>query len=169
MHEVGARLAAIARSAVAAHVAGERFAEPSAGPPAPVFVTIRGADGALRGCIGTLTAAEASVSEETARNAVLAASRDPRFPALTSQELPGVSFEVSVLLDEEPIASPEELDPSQFGVVVRDDAGRRGVLLPDVPGVETAEQQVAIACRKAGIPEPRGAQLARFRVLKYAE
>ncbi len=169
MREIGERLAAIARRAVAAHLAGESSAEPSAGPPAPVFVTIRGADGALRGCIGTLTAAEASVSQETARNAVLAASRDPRFPALTPQELPGVSFEVSVLLDEEPVAGLEELDPDQFGVVVRDTRGRRGVLLPDVPGVETAEQQVAIACRKAGISEFADAQLARFRVLKYAE
>ncbi|HMR08451.1 MAG TPA: AmmeMemoRadiSam system protein A [Polyangiaceae bacterium] len=167
--DVGPELPGLARRAVAAELSGHALDTLDRGPAAPVFVTIRCADGALRGCMGTLAAAEPHVTREVARNAVLAATRDPRFPPVTGAELGELSFEVSVLLPEEAVPGLEQLDPARFGVVVRDAAGRRGVLLPEVPGVESAAQQVEIARHKAGIPDGAVAQLTRFAVRKYRE
>jgi AmmeMemoRadiSam system protein A len=167
--DIGPELARIARRAVAAELSGRDYEVPDVGPAAPVFVTIRCADGALRGCMGTLAAAEPHVTREVARNAVLAATRDPRFSPVANTELNQLHFEVSVLLPEEPVEGLEQLDPARYGVVVRDAEGRRGVLLPEVPGVETAAAQVQIARRKAEIPEGAATRLTRFSVRKYSE
>ncbi len=165
----GQRLVNIAREAVGASVVrghAANVAEPL-GFRAPVFVTLRRRDGALRGCIGTLRPVEGDVTAETARNAVLAATRDPRFPPVTPDELPGLDVEVSVLLPEERVAHLAQLDPARYGVVVRDADGRQGVLLPDVPGVDDAEAQVRIARQKGGIAEGVDVTLHRFEVRKY--
>jgi AmmeMemoRadiSam system protein A len=138
-------------------------------PRAPVFVTLRSLDGALRGCIGSLVAMEPDVAAETARSAVLAATRDPRFPPVRSDELGKLQIEVSVLLPDEPVTNFEELDPQRYGVVVRDERGRQGLLLPEVPGVDTAELQVQIARRKAGIEPDASVTLRRFEVVKFSE
>lgn len=171
LDELGPSLPGIAREAIHARLStGQRLvvSRPDA-PPAPVFVTLRNPDGSLRGCIGSLVAAERDVAQETARSAVLAATRDPRFSAVTAEELPGLHIEVSVLMPEEPVSSAEELDPARFGVVVRDGLGRQGLLLPDIPGVTDPAAQVEIARRKAGIPPGTRVTLRRFEVRKFEE
>jgi AMMECR1 domain-containing protein len=106
---------------------------------------------------------------ETARSAVLAATRDPRFPPVSSPELAALSIEVSVLGPEEPIIGPAELDPRRYGVIVRDGNGRQGLLLPDIPGIDEASTQVELARRKAGIEPDASVRLFRFEVSKWDE
>jgi AmmeMemoRadiSam system protein A len=137
------------------------------GPPAPVFVTLRNSDGSLRGCIGSLVATEPDVGRETVRSAVLAAVHDPRFSEVRIEEVDQLRVEVSVLLPEEPVSGIDELDPACYGVIVRDDAGRQGVLLPSIPGIVDPVEQVAIARRKAGIAPSAEVRLSRFRVRKF--
>ena len=115
-----------------------------------VFVTLRDAHGDLRGCMGHIDAKDLDLGREVAECARLAALRDPRFPPLSEPEVPNVRIEVSVLEPPEPVSGLFELDPRQFGVIVR--AGmRRGLLLPDIEGVNTPDEQVAIAMRKGDI------------------
>jgi AMMECR1 domain-containing protein len=134
-----------------------------------VFVTLRNADGSLRGCVGTLTPAEPDVVTETARSAVLAATADPRFPAVMLGELAALRVEVSVLLAAEPAAGPADLDPARYGVIVSDGGGRQGVLLPNVEGIRHAAEQIAIARNKAGIGPGTPVALERFEVLKFVD
>jgi AMMECR1 domain-containing protein len=100
---------------------------------------------------------------------VLAASRDPRFTPVTAAELGALSIEVSVLLPGEPVESERDLDPARFGVVVQDSSGRHGLLLPEVPGIDSARLQVDVARRKAGIDADAKVTLKRFAVLKFNE
>lgn len=170
LEDVGPSLPSIARRAIAEFLCGDGIAafEPG-GPRSPVFVTLRGPTGALRGCIGSMAASRTDVVSETARSAVLAATRDPRFEPVSSAELSRLSIEVSVLEPEEPVASILELDPSRYGVVVRDDAGHQGLLLPAIDGVDDASLQVDVARRKAGIPAGAPLKLSRFLVHKWVE
>ena len=132
------------------------------------FVSIKTRSGALRGCIGTLAPSQRSLDREIIANAVSAATRDPRFPPMTREELPGVLFSVDVLSDPEPVTDLADLDSGEWGVIVSKD-GRRGVLLPDLEGVDTVEEQLAIAARKAGIADLRGISVERFRVDRFKE
>lgn len=135
--------------------------------PRPVFVTLRSNDGELRGCVGQLTPAYPSLVEEVAHCAQSAASHDPRFEPVRSDELPGLKIEVSVLDEPEDVSSAEQLDPGRYGVLVRSES-RLGVLLPDIGGVETAAQQLAIARGKAGIAPDSEVRVQRFLVRKVA-
>ncbi|MCR4819415.1 MAG: AmmeMemoRadiSam system protein A [Fretibacterium sp.] len=132
------------------------------------FVSIKQKDGALRGCIGTLAPAWPSLDREIIENAVLASTRDPRFPPMTAAELGGVVFSVDVLSEPEPVEDMGQLDPRRFGVIVSKGL-RRGVLLPDLEGVDTVEQQVSIAAQKAGLYSLDGVKFERFRVERYKE
>lgn len=132
------------------------------------FVSIKARSGALRGCIGTLAPSQRSLDREIIANAVSAATRDPRFPPMTREELPDVLFSVDVLSDPEPVTDLADLDPREWGVIVSK-SGRRGVLLPDLEGVDTVEDQLAIAARKAGIADLRGISVERFRVDRFKE
>lgn len=144
----------------------EAPAEPLFSTRAACFVSIKRL-GALRGCIGTLEPAEGDLGHEIARNALCAAMRDPRFPAVVAGELDDLSYSVDVLSPSEP-AALQDLDPRRFGVIVC--AGwRRGVLLPDLPGVCSVEQQVGIALQKAGIRPDEDYDVFRFTVTRYAE
>lgn len=136
--------------------------------PAPCFVSLKTRDGELRGCIGTIEAMQPTLAEEIVVNAIHAATRDPRFSEVTEDELANLRYSVDVLMPPEP-AVIEDLDPKVFGVIVEDQEGRRGLLLPDIPGVETAQQQVEIASRKAGIRPGASVQLARFKVQRFRE
>ena len=122
--------------------------------------------GALRGCIGTIEPTSPDVASEVIRNAISAATRDPRFPPVQASELDELEISVDVLLPPEPIESIDELDPERYGVIVQS-GWRRGLLLPDLEGVDTAEYQVAIARRKAGIHPSEPVQLYRFEVIRY--
>ncbi|HAL29269.1 MAG TPA: AMMECR1 domain-containing protein [Coriobacteriia bacterium] len=121
--------------------------------------------GELRGCIGTIAPTTPSLAEEIVHNAIQAATADPRFPPMTADELDDLEISVDVLGTPEP-ASMEDLDPSIYGVIVSAD-WRRGLLLPDLDGVDTAEQQVAIARQKAGIGPDERITIERFRVDRY--
>jgi AMMECR1 domain-containing protein/aromatic ring-opening dioxygenase LigB subunit len=134
-----------------------------------VFVTIRGPGSKLRGCAGTLTPRFVNTAEETWHVARDAAFRDERFKAVGAHELDHLHFEVSVILPPEEVTSTAELDPQRYGVVVATHDGRRGVLLPDVDGVETVDQQLAIARRKGRIGEFEPVRIQRFAVKKFGE
>lgn len=130
-----------------------------------MFVSLHDRAGELRGCIGHLVRTRETLGDEIAATAVLAACEDPRFPPLRADELAGLQVEVSVLGAPEP-SDRAGLDPRRYGVVVRSGA-RRGVLLPDLEGVDTVAQQVDIACRKAGILAGEAVAIERFVVEKH--
>ena len=136
---------------------------------APCFVSLKTLDGELRGCIGTIEPAKESLAQEIIANAISAAMNDPRFDPVDKNELANLRYSVDVLRPAEETVF-DELDPAVFGVIVEDEANaRRGLLLPDIPGVESAEQQVEIASRKAGIPRGTPVKLWRFKVDRFRE
>jgi MEMO1 family protein len=134
-----------------------------------VFVTLRTENGKLRGCIGTLAPTEKDLVEETWRLAVAAASHDYRFQPVTAAELPGMHFSVTVLGELEPVASPDELNPAVYGVVVTSADGRKGVLLPDIAGIDSVAEQIAISRDKAGIGSDEPVRLQRFQAESFKE
>jgi AmmeMemoRadiSam system protein A len=140
--------------------------DPLYGRVAACFCSIK-KHGGLRGCIGTLEPAEPSLADEIARNAWSAAFRDPRFPPVRPDELDDLTYSVDVLSPSEP-CRVDDLDPARYGVIVRS-GWRRGVLLPDLSGVDTAEVQVAIALEKAGIAPDEPYDLRRFTVARYGQ
>ena len=132
---------------------------------AGVFVSIK-KDGNLRGCIGTTGPVESSIAEEIISNGVSAASRDPRFDPIEVNELGGLTYSVDVLSPAEPINGKEELDAERYGVIVRC-GGRSGLLLPALEGVDTVDEQIAIALKKAGINKNEPYGLERFEVIRH--
>ena len=128
-----------------------------------VFVTLHTGKEKLRGCIGSLAPTEKDLVEETWRLAVAAASHDYRFRPVTAAELPGMRFSVTVLGELERVASPDELNPAVYGVVVTAADGRKGVLLPDIAGIDSVAEQIAIARDKAGIDSDEPVELQRFK------
>ena len=132
---------------------------------AGVFVSIH-KFGELRGCIGTIEPTEKNVAEEIITNAISSATRDPRFPPIAPSELTQLSYSVDVLTEPEPIDSQDQLDPKKYGVIV--EAGfRRGLLLPDLEGVDTVDYQIDICRQKAGIAPDEPIKLYRFEVKRY--
>lgn len=132
---------------------------------AGVFVSIK-KEGRLRGCIGTIQAVWQSIAEEIIENAISAASRDPRFLPVKTEELDWLMVSVDVLEDTEKIDSPDKLDVRRYGVVVTK-GYKRGLLLPNLEGVDTVEEQIAIAKQKAGIGEHDKVELERFEVVRH--
>jgi AmmeMemoRadiSam system protein A len=122
----------------------------------------------LRGCIGTIEPVKDSLAEEIIANAISAATRDPRFPPVRAEELPNLKYSVDVLSAPEPCALGD-LDPKTYGVIVEDESGRRGLLLPDLEGIKAPAEQVEIALRKAGIAPGSPVKLSRFRADRYSE
>jgi hypothetical protein len=134
---------------------------------AGVFVSLK-IRGELRGCIGTFQPAEPTIAQETVSNAISAATRDPRFPPVRTDELASIEYSVDVLSPPERVKNAGELDPRRYGVIVQS-GGRRGLLLPDLEGVDTVEYQVSIATQKAGIKPGTTVELSRFEVKRYHE
>ena len=132
---------------------------------AGVFVSIK-KDGNLRCCIGTTAPMESSIVEEIISNAISAASRDPRFDPIQESEFDSLTYSVDVLSPAEPINGKEELDVSRYGVIVRY-GQRRGLLLPALDGVNTVDEQIAIALEKAGIADSEPYKLERFEVIRH--
>ena len=131
---------------------------------AAVFVTLN-KHGQLRGCIGTTSPTRASVWEEIIANAIAAGTQDPRFNPVREEELDELVYSVDILSEPELITDVSQLDPQKYGVIVKQ--GRRsGLLLPALEGIDTAEEQVRIAKRKAGISEG-DVTLRRFTVTRY--
>lgn len=123
--------------------------------------------GELRGCVGTTGPTQPNLALEIQANVVAAATRDPRFAPVTPDELPGLIYSVDVLGTPEPVADLNELDPVRWGVIVSTDDGRRGLLLPDLEGVNTPEEQLAIARRKGGIEPHEDVRIERFAVVRH--
>lgn len=163
-------LALLAREAVESCLRGDKPSRQVESTPemqerAGVFVCIKKA-GDLRGCIGTFEPVTENVAQEISSNAVSSATRDPRFPPVTADELPYLEYTVDVLTPPELVESIEDLDPRQYGIIVQ--AGnRKGLLLPDLEGVDTARQQIDICRQKASIGPNEPVKLYRFQVRRY--
>jgi AmmeMemoRadiSam system protein A len=166
-------LVSLARQAIEAYIRTRSVIDPTPDPNrqprrAGVFVSLHLPDGALRGCIGTTEPHQPSVEEEIVANAISAASRDPRFYPLEESELDRLDISVDVLETPEEVSGPEELDVKEYGVIVRTIDGRRALLLPDLEGVDTVEQQLRITCRKGGIdPVSDQYSILRFKVQRH--
>lgn len=132
---------------------------------AGVFVSIK-KKGELRGCIGTFLPAHDTVAEEIIENAISAATRDPRFVPIDPAEAKDLEYSVDILSEPEKVESPAELNPKSYGIIVKS-GERRGLLLPDLDGVDTVKEQIRIASMKAGISKNEKIELFRFEVKRY--
>lgn len=132
---------------------------------AGVFVSLK-KNGNLRGCIGTFMPTQENIAQEIIKNAISAAVDDPRFSPVAASELSGLTISVDVLSPPEEIFDVSELDPEKYGVIVSS-GYKKGLLLPDLEGVDTVEEQVDIAKRKAGIYPGEKVKLHRFEVKRY--
>jgi AmmeMemoRadiSam system protein A len=163
----------LARAVIENYIkSGKRISMPNDLPPemlsqkAGAFVSLK-EHGQLRGCIGTIGPMQENVAREIMHNAISAATEDPRFLSVQPDELNDLVYSVDILGPLEDISSPAELDVKRYGVVVTK-GSRRGLLLPNLAGVETVEDQISIARQKAGIaPEETGVSLMRFEVVRH--
>ena len=170
------RIPALARFAVETFISQGLVVEPTPSPetsmlgrPSACFVCIKTLGRDLRGCIGTFEPEKSTLAEEVVANAIKAATRDPRFRPLSRDELPALLYSVDVLGILEP-ARFEELDPAVFGLMVVAQSGsRRGLLLPNIESIKTAEAQVRVAAEKAGIRPGEPLKLYRFRTHRFSE
>lgn len=167
-------LVKLARNTVQTYVREKRIIDPPADltpemqKHAGAFVTLHDSRGNLRGCIGTIEPQKPNLAQEVIQNAISSATNDPRFFPVTPDELDDLTIKVDVLTDPEPIEGPGELDPRRYGVIVQSARDfRRGLLLPDLEGIDTAEYQIEIARRKAGIASHEPVKLYRFEVNRY--
>lgn len=148
----------------------ERFKKERAG----VFVTIKKTNPLtkkkeLRGCIGTYLPTKENIVKETISNAISAATKDFRFGPIEKEELPFLSYIVYILSKPEKIFSPEELNPKKYGIIVKSGL-KTGLLLPDLEGINSTNEQIFYACQKAGIDFQREPiEIYRFQVEKYKE
>jgi len=135
--------------------------------PAGVFVTIhKGKE--LRGCVGTYLPVKKNIAEEIISNAITACTRDIRFYPVTEEELRDLSYEVSILSEPKTIKDFQKHDPKEHGLVVRSADGRCGLLLPGLDGVDSAREQISIACQKGGIdPTTDAMELYFFTIEKH--
>jgi len=132
---------------------------------AGAFVSIH-KNGRLRGCIGTISPSTDCIANEIIQNAISAGLSDNRFSPVTAEELPYLVYKVDILSAPEPISSPEQLDVKRYGVIVTSGM-KRGLLLPNLDGVDTVEEQIDIASRKAGIASGEAIKLERFEVTRH--
>ncbi len=164
---------ALARRSLEHYLAGRGYLPAPDGLPdclrgqAGVFVSLK-KGGELRGCIGTFAPTQPDIAAEIIHNAVSAGTQDPRFDPIEAAELPALDVSVDILSAPERVDSLAALDAKKYGVIVR--RGRRsGLLLPDLDGVDTVEEQVAIAMRKAGLAPHEEIELYRFTVTRYGK
>jgi AmmeMemoRadiSam system protein A len=170
-------LVELARKTIEAYVRrGEVLKPPAELTPemrgrAGVFVSLHDKRGNLRGCIGTIEPTQPTIAQEVIRNAISAATQDPRFPPVRPEELDDLEISVDVLTPPEPIQGPEDLDPKRYGLIVQSlrHPWKRGLLLPDLPGIRTVEEQIYwTRVHKAGIDDPdEPVQMYRFEVKRY--
>ena len=162
----------LARNAVEAYVRSRKVLEVPKDLPKEMYTDQAGAfvsikeNGALRGCIGTIQATQTCIAEEIIGNAISASSRDYRFSPIEEEELEQLTISVDILGEREPVASADDLDVLRYGVIVTK-GDKRGLLLPNLEGVDTVEEQIAIAKRKAGIGISEKAALERFEVVRH--
>jgi AmmeMemoRadiSam system protein A len=160
----------LARDTVESYILDGKKARPGELSPemkerAGVFVSIH-KYGQLRGCIGTFEPVKENVAEEIIANAISSATRDPRFPPVKASELADLEYNVDILSRPEKIEGTEQLDSKKYGVIVENGL-KRGLLLPDLEGVDTVEKQIEICRLKAGISPVELVNLYRFEVRRY--
>ena len=162
----------LARKAIESYVKDKTIIKVPDGLPGEMINTCAGAfvsiheHGRLRGCIGTISATKDSLAEEIIANAISASTTDPRFDPIRKDELDWLDINVDVLGDAEDIDSPDELDVKRYGVIVST-RFKRGLLLPDLDGIDTVDQQIRIAKQKAGINDNEKYSLQRFEVIRH--
>ena len=160
----------LAREAVESYVRKGEITEPRELTPemrerAGVFVSLH-KHGELRGCIGTFEPMTENVAKEIIANAISSSTRDPRFPPVAVSELEDLEYSVDILTEPDAITDISQLDHREYGVIVESGL-KRGLLLPDLEGVDSAEEQVAICRLKAGIPAGEPVRLYRFQVTRF--
>ncbi len=135
---------------------------------AGAFVTLHKVDGSLRGCIGTYLPTQPNLALEIRENAIAAATRDPRFEPVRPEEFDEIEVSVDILSEPEETRSTNELDPKKYGIIVVS-GPKRGLLLPDIEGVDSVEEQIRIASLKAGIfyPYEKPEAIFKFTVERY--
>lgn len=166
------RYVTLAKKAICHYLAHREVLDPEPHrddpPPTGVFVSLHQpppegeVDGPLRGCVGSYRPRERTLSREIAHSAVAAAFSDPRFPPLTDGEVDDLHVTVYLLGETEPVDSLEDLDPATYGVLVKGPGGRTGLLLPALPGITTAAQQVDLVLKKAAFSRYDPIRLYRF-------
>jgi len=163
----------LAREAVESYIKNGKIIEASTNPSkeliqkkAGAFVCIKRGDKALRGCIGTTVPCQENLAEEIIKNAIQAATSDPRFPPVGQNELHDLDYSVDILELPELISDESYLDPEKYGVIVKSDF-KVGLLLPDLKGADTVKKQLDIAKQKAGIKDGEPVELFRFKVKRY--
>jgi AmmeMemoRadiSam system protein A len=164
-------LVELAKKSVETYVREGRVENPP-DPPLPgmtekagVFVCLK-KHGQLRGCIGTFMPSYENIGAETIMNAVAAATKDPRFTPVEKSELQELDYSVDILSPPEKVNDTKELDPRKYGVIVVS-GHRRGLLLPDLEGVDTVEEQLSIAKMKADIVPHEEVEIYRFEVKRF--
>jgi AmmeMemoRadiSam system protein A len=168
-------LVELARETIETYVCeGKTIAPPEELTPemqqrAGTFVSLHDWRGQLRGCIGTFLPTRATVAQEIIYNAISAATQDPRFPPVMPGELDGLDIKVDVLSEPEPVSDMKELDAKRYGIIIQATQGshRRALLLPDLDGVDTVQEQIRICRLKAGIGPEEPIELQCFRVKRY--
>jgi AmmeMemoRadiSam system protein A len=163
-------VAKLAKEAVESYVREGKTAKPREITPemrerAGVFVSLH-EHGQLRGCIGTFEPAKDDVAEEIVANAISASTMDPRFPPVTVSELDDLEYSVDILTAPEPVTDLSQLDAKEYGVIV-ESGWRKGLLLPDLEGVDSVEEQIAVCRLKAGISTGEPVNLYRFQVRRF--
>ena len=162
----------LARETIENYVKQGKIITPPLGLPeemtnqkAGVFVSLK-KNGNLRGCIGTFIPTQENIAQEIIKNAISAAVDDPRFSPVNASELKELTISVDVLSAPEEVKDISQLDPKKYGVIVSS-GYKKGLLLPDLEGVDTVEYQIDIARRKAGIYPDEKVKLYRFEVKRY--
>lgn len=160
----------LAKEAVESYIRERKIVKPKELTPemkerAGVFVSLH-RHGQLRGCIGTFEPTRSNVAEEIISNAISSATGDPRFPPVTVSELDDLEYSVDILTRPEPVTDISQLDPKEYGVIV-ESGWRRGLLLPDLAGVDSVDEQIAICRLKAGISPNEPIRLYRFQVRRF--
>jgi len=164
-------LVQLAKEAIAAYTIGGNTIPPPAEltpemePRAGVFVSLHKGE-KLRGCIGTIEPHQANVASEIIANAISAATRDPRFDPVTPSELDGLEISVDVLTTPESVTDPGALDPKKYGLIV-ECGNRHGLLLPDLPGVTSVQEQIDICRAKGGIRPNENVKLFKFEIVRH--
>jgi AmmeMemoRadiSam system protein A len=160
----------LAKEAVEGYIREGKIVKPKKLTPemreqAGVFVSLH-KHGQLRGCIGTFEPAKDNVADEIIANAISSSTGDPRFPPVIASELDDLEYSVDILTKPEPVTDICQLDAKEYGVIV-ESGWRRGLLLPDLEGVDSAEEQIIICRLKAGIPAGEPVKLYRFQVRRF--
>ncbi len=163
-------VAKLARETVESYIRESKISQPKELTPemqerAGVFVSIH-KHGELRGCIGTFEPTKGNVAEEIMANAISSATRDPRFPPIATSELDDLEYSVDILTKPEPVEDASQLNPKDYGLIV-ESGYRRGLLLPDLEGVDSVERQIEICRLKVGIAADEPVKLYRFQVKRF--